>query len=130
MLDLLPPDSESVRSTVGTICIDLKASTLGVSVGEDVTRLQQAILDSSIDHTKRSTEIGHISETGRLVTPASGFLTSLNALLAKLDPIAKIIDDMSRVSRCRLIPLLTCQLRARFTPTLMPRGKLHPHCTK
>ena len=76
----------------------LECSDLKSAVEAKVNQLGQAMQNVSLEHPGPSSAVERLDGTGRL-SPANDFLKSLGVLISRLDPIAKVIDDVSLVSR-------------------------------
>ena len=67
-------------------------------IDSEVQQLQQAVQHSGLEHPGSSSVVERLDGAHRF-SSGRDLLYSLGALISKFDPIAKVIDDVSRVSQ-------------------------------
>ena len=63
----------------------------------EINQLRQVVQDARLEHPGVSSTFERLDNAGRL-SPPSDFQKSVGVLISKLEPITKIIDDVSHVS--------------------------------
>ena len=97
-LTLSSPKQIKLRTSVGSIFVKLERRDLKSNVEVEIDRVTQAVQDVHLERSSTSSAVERLDEARRL-SSGSDLLKSLEALVSKFDPIAKVIDDVSLVSR-------------------------------
>ena len=97
-LPLFPVSHDRPGVSVGSILVKLKCSDLEPHMKEEISLLRRAVQNAGLEHRRSSTTYEHLDILGRL-SSGSDLLKSLGVLTSKFDLIAKVIDEVSKVSR-------------------------------
>ena len=82
----------------GRIFLMLRATDPMTRVGADVEGLRQRLESSGIENKGHSAALEYIDEAAQL-TKGNDLYQTLGSLVAKLEPITKVIDEVSNVSQ-------------------------------
>ena len=105
------------ESHCGSISVRLELTDFKSAVDKQVNQTGQAVQNAGLEHAKSSQLVDSVEEANQLTSTGGDFIKSLGAVLLKIDPIMKIIDDVSRVSRSSLFHNLAIDWPTRFIPS-------------
>ena len=82
----------------GSIFVKLEHKDLTSVIGLQVDQIGQAVQNAGLEHAKSSRLVDSVEEANQLTSTGGDFIKSLGVVLSKIEPIMKVIDNVSRVS--------------------------------
>ena len=101
----------------GSISVKLGHIDFMFATGLQVDQTGRAVQNAGLEHAKSSRLVDSVEEAKQSTITAGNFIKSLGVVLSKIEPIMKVIDDVSRVSRSSCIHSLAIDWPTRFIPS-------------